>query len=173
MQILINILFVIEIIVCLLIVLVVLMQRPKNEGLGAAFGGGVTENMFGAQTTNVLQKFTRVLAVAFFVLTAALSWLQVKASTIKSEAQRQINATAPLPAAIPTPAPAASPAPVEVEQGKAPTPQGPSAVSQPVKVSSSPAPSASPAPAPGATPAPAATPSPASTPAPATPKPGE
>jgi len=39
--------------------LVILMQRPKSEGLGAAFGGGVTENIFGAQTTNVLVKFHR------------------------------------------------------------------------------------------------------------------
>ena len=31
--------------------LVILMQRPKSEGLGAAFGGAVTENLFGAQTT--------------------------------------------------------------------------------------------------------------------------
>ena len=55
MQIVINILLVIHVLVSLLIVFLVLMQRPKNEGLGAAFGGGVTDNLFGAQTTNVLQ----------------------------------------------------------------------------------------------------------------------
>ena len=43
-------------IICLLMVLIILMQRPKQEGLGAAFGGGVTDQMFGAQTSNVLQK---------------------------------------------------------------------------------------------------------------------
>ena len=59
MQIVINILLVIHVLVSLLIVFLVLMQRPKNEGLGAAFGGGVTDNLFGAQTTNVLQTITR------------------------------------------------------------------------------------------------------------------
>ena len=48
--------------VALLMMLVILMQRPKSEGLGAAFGGGVTENIFGAQTTNVLTKITGWLA---------------------------------------------------------------------------------------------------------------
>ena len=52
--------------VALLMMLVILMQRPKSEGLGAAFGGGVTENIFGAQTTNVLTKITGWLA-AFFL----------------------------------------------------------------------------------------------------------
>ena len=54
MAILLNVILVIYILVALLMILVILMQRPKSEGLGAAFGGGVTENIFGAQTTNVL-----------------------------------------------------------------------------------------------------------------------
>ena len=51
----------------LLIVLIVLMQRPKQEGLGAAFGGGMTDQMFGAQTTDVLQKGTVWLTVMFWI----------------------------------------------------------------------------------------------------------
>ena len=49
-------LIVILAIVCLLMIFAVLMQRPKQEGLGAAFGGGITDQVWGAQTTNVLQK---------------------------------------------------------------------------------------------------------------------
>jgi preprotein translocase subunit SecG len=75
MQILINSLLAIYVLVALLMVLMILMQRPKSEGLGAAFGGGVTENIFGAQTTNVLVKFTGWLAGIFFALTFALSVL--------------------------------------------------------------------------------------------------
>ena len=75
MQILINFLLAIYVLVALLMILVILMQRPKSEGLGAAFGGGVTENIFGAQTTNVLVKFTGWLTGIFFVLTFALSIL--------------------------------------------------------------------------------------------------
>src|ERR1700746_319873 len=75
MQILINVLLAIYVLVALLMVLVILMQRPKSEGLGAAFGGGVTENIFGAQTTNVLVKFTSWLTGIFFTLTFVLSIL--------------------------------------------------------------------------------------------------
>ena len=55
-----------------------LMQRPKQEGLGAAFGGGITDQVWGAQTTNVLQKATVFLAVTFFVITLILSVLVSK-----------------------------------------------------------------------------------------------
>ena len=72
MNILINVLLAIDMLVAVLMTLVILMQRPKSEGLGAAFGGGVTENIFGAQTTNVLTKFTGWLAGIFFVLTFVL-----------------------------------------------------------------------------------------------------
>ena len=75
MQILINFLLAVYVLVALLMILVILMQRPKSEGLGAAFGGGVTENIFGAQTTNVLVKFTSWLTGIFFALTFALSIL--------------------------------------------------------------------------------------------------
>ena len=43
---------------CALLLLVVLMQRPKQEGLGAAFGSQMTDQVFGAQTTDVLKKAT-------------------------------------------------------------------------------------------------------------------
>jgi preprotein translocase subunit SecG len=75
MQILINSLLAIYVLIALLMILVILMQRPKSEGLGAAFGGGVTENIFGAQTTNVLVKFTSYLTGMFFALTFVLSVL--------------------------------------------------------------------------------------------------
>src|SRR5712692_1388180 len=78
MSILINLLLGLWIFVALLMVLVILMQRPKSEGLGAAFGGAVTENIFGAQTTNVLVKFTAWLAGFFFVLTFVLSILYAR-----------------------------------------------------------------------------------------------
>ena len=58
MDILIGILTVVEVLVCLLMILIVLMQRPRQEGLGASFGDGAMTQLVGAQTTNVLQKGT-------------------------------------------------------------------------------------------------------------------
>lgn len=71
----INILLLIFVIVSFLMILVILMQRPKQEGLGAAFGAGVTDQVFGARTTGVLQKGTIFLASMFFILSLALAVL--------------------------------------------------------------------------------------------------
>ena len=71
----INLLLVIHVAICLLLALVVLMQRPKQEGLGAAFGGGLTDQAFGARTTDVLQKGTVYLGTLFFVITLVLAIL--------------------------------------------------------------------------------------------------
>jgi preprotein translocase subunit SecG len=85
-------------IVSVLIVLIVLMQRPKQEGLGAAFGGGMTDQMFGAQTTNVLQKGTVYLAVMFFVFALILSVLTAKSVRGDSESMDKMkNAVVPAP----------------------------------------------------------------------------
>ncbi len=118
MNILLNLCLAMFVLVALLMVLVILMQRPKSEGLGAAFGGAVTENIFGAQTTNVLVKFTAWLAGFFFAVTFALSILYAHRSTagesalrrelMKSQAAPQ---TSPAPTAAPQPSPVSSQAP--------------------------------------------------------------
>jgi preprotein translocase subunit SecG len=87
--------------ICFLLILTILMQRPKSEGLGAAFGGGLTDNLFGAQTTTVLTKFTVWLGGLFFLLTLIISVLHVKSSTGPTSIQKQL---------LSSPAPAASPA---------------------------------------------------------------
>src|SRR5437588_6099846 len=111
MSLLINLLSVFFVLVALLMVLVILMQRPKSEGLGAAFGGGVTENIFGAQTTNVLVKFTTWLAGIFFALTFGLSVLYAHRGTGGGRAfrkelmkQQAAPATSPVPPTPPPPA---------------------------------------------------------------------
>ncbi len=71
----INLMLVAFVIVCLLMTLLILMQRPKQEGLGAAFGGGVTDQVFGARTTNVLQRGTVYLGSLFFLLALGLAIL--------------------------------------------------------------------------------------------------
>jgi preprotein translocase subunit SecG len=109
MTLLINILLGIYVFVALLMMLIILMQRPKSEGLGAAFGGGVTENIFGAQTTNVLTKITGWLAAIFFLLTFFLSILYARKANRPSNLSQEVTAgTTPIPAASATPIPGAS-----------------------------------------------------------------
>ena len=157
---LINILLGLYVFVALLMILVILMQRPKSEGLGAAFGGGVTENIFGAQTTNVLTKITGWLAAMFFLLTFALSILYAHKGNTDSGLRRELMKSQPPTTASPS----ASPGP-----SSAVGPPG--TVTNPTPASTGPAPSVKPSDvAVGAVPAatssvPASTPAPPSTPA--------
>jgi preprotein translocase subunit SecG len=168
-NILINVLLAIWLLIALLMVLVILMQRPKSEGLGAAFGGAVTENIFGAQTTNVLVKFTAWLAGIFFVLTFTLSILYANRSVggntalrrelMKKQAAAQASPAVPASPAPPTSqsSPAASPAPDSgvgvLPAGSAPPVTSPAASAPPVA-----------SPAAGVSTAPAAAPSPTASP---------
>ena len=109
MTLLINILLGVYVFDALLMMLVILMQRPKSEGLGAAFGGGVTENIFGAQTTNVLTKITGWLAAIFFLLTFILSILYAHKANTGSNLTRELTkGQTPAPVASATPVPGAS-----------------------------------------------------------------
>jgi preprotein translocase subunit SecG len=108
MNLLINFCSVVFVLIAALMVLVILMQRPKSEGLGAAFGAGVTENIFGAQTTNVLVKFTTWLAGIFFVLTFALSVLYAHQGTTSSAFRRELMKNQPAAQTSPAPAKAQS-----------------------------------------------------------------
>ena len=129
MNLLINLLLGFFVLVSLLMVLVILMQRPKSEGLGAAFGGGVTDNIFGAQTTNVLVKFTTWLVGIFFVLTFAISILNAHKSTADSAFRRELMKKQAAPPTSPAPAaakssPVSSPAttPTQTSPGVSPAP---------------------------------------------------
>jgi|GEM_PF-538777 len=119
------------IVVSVLMILVILMQRPKSEGLGAAFGGGVTENIFGAQTTNVLTKITGWFAAIFFVLTFVLSILYAHQGNTKSDlrpdlmkGETPVSATAPVPNA-PSPGPSSAVGPPGTVTNLAPATNGP------------------------------------------------
>ena len=73
LNIIISLLTFILIIISLFMVLVILMQRASaNAGMGSAFGGGVAESAFGAETTNILTRATKWAAVAFFIIALAL-----------------------------------------------------------------------------------------------------
>ena len=107
LPIVINILLGIHVIVSILIVFFTLMQRPKNEGLGAAFGGGMTDNLFGAQTTNVLQTITKWLGGMFFALTLLLSFLYARQAKFGGALRQKLTApTQNAPATQPAGAPA-------------------------------------------------------------------
>ena len=136
MSIILSILIAIHVLVCALMILVVLMQRPRSEGLGSAFGGGITDNVFGSQTTNVLARFTTWMGIAFFSITLLLSILTAKANSGKTAVQKKLLSE-PIPAAVSTPAPTPQSTPEA-------TPATPTASATPVAESAQATPQATP-----------------------------
>jgi len=68
MSILLAVGIVILIFVSVVMGLLILMQRTKDGGIGAALGGGMAESAFGAETNTILSKTTIKFAIIFFVL---------------------------------------------------------------------------------------------------------
>jgi preprotein translocase subunit SecG len=95
---------VVLVVACPLMCLVILMQRSKQEGLGAAFGGGFTDSVWGAQTSNVLVKATVVFAATFFIVSIALARLYTVRTHLQKEAEpsslqeQLLNPTVPMTA---------------------------------------------------------------------------
>ncbi len=96
-------------------VLIILMQRPRSEGLGAAFGAGMTDSVFGAQTSNVLQKITVWCAALFFILTLSLTTISARKSSQSPIAKALQAEAAAAPKAPETAAPASAQATATAE----------------------------------------------------------
>jgi preprotein translocase subunit SecG len=127
--------------VCILVVLVILMQRPSaNAGMGSALGGGAAETVFGGESANVLSKMTTTLTVILFVLSFGL-YLGFVAR--EKPVTKALDAKATTPVAAPA-----------VPAATAPAATAPAAPKAPVATPTAPAPAAA---KPQSTPAPAAT----------------
>mgnify|MGYP001012325877 CR=1 FL=1 len=76
------------------LILIVLLQSGKGADIGAAFGGGSSQTVFGGRgAATFLSKATTVLAVLFMVMSVALTLLA-----------SQRDGTTVVPADRPTPA---------------------------------------------------------------------
>ena len=113
LSILIPILLTVLVIACVLLTLVILMQRPRSEGLGAAFGSGMTENIFGAQTTTVLTKATVYLGGIFFGVTLLLTILIARQSSERRTGllENELKNAKPAPTAMVAPKTGVVPSP--------------------------------------------------------------
>jgi preprotein translocase subunit SecG len=137
----ITILLIVYVIDCAFMGLVIMMQRSKQEGLGAAFGGGFTESVWGAQTSQVLVKATVWATIIFFVLSICLARLysyrgslNEKGSVVQQELSKPvapaITNTAPMTPAVPAATPKSTPA-TPAPVAPAPTPTNASAQAAP------------------------------------------
>ena len=106
MPIFIGFLYVVEVIVCLLLALVVMLQKPKDGGLGG-LAGSLGESVLGADAGNVLIKTTAILGAIFLLNTLVLARLTstVHSKSLMAAEPEAAAQTAPaLPAAPELPA---------------------------------------------------------------------
>ena len=104
---------VIHIIVCVALIMIVLLQTGKGADMGAAFGGGSSQTLFGSSgASTFLSKATTVAAVVFMLTSLTLAYMSgnQKASTIME------NGPAPVEQ------PATAPAGAESQGGEQPAP---------------------------------------------------
>ena len=105
-----EVIVVVDILAAVGLVALVLLQQGKGADMGAAFGSGASQTLFGSRgTANFLTRATAALAVVFFVANLTLAYLSAptKPTSITQDA--------------------APPAPVE----RAPVPAAPSPPSAP------------------------------------------
>jgi preprotein translocase subunit SecG len=89
-----QLILLVHVIIAILIVGLVLIQHGKGADIGASFGSGASNTLFGSRGTGgFLFKFTGGLALAFFVTSLTLSSLVA--------GQYQHTAVIPQPSSVP------------------------------------------------------------------------
>ena len=116
-----TILIILHVIVCIALIMIVLLQTGKGADMGAAFGGGGSQTLFGSTgASTFLSKATTGAAIIFMLTSLALAYMsshRTADSIIKST-----------PAPIEQPAPATQGGPATQESSapaqSAPATQG-------------------------------------------------
>jgi preprotein translocase subunit SecG len=115
---------IIHILVCLFLILIVLLQTGKGADIGAAFGGGSSQTLFGsAGPGGFLTKITTGVAIVFMITSISLAYMYSHRTGASVVRETQPKKTAPPPPPIPvekgTPiAPGQAPAPSQQPSGK-------------------------------------------------------
>jgi preprotein translocase subunit SecG len=87
-------LLIIHVLISVLLITLVLMQPDKSQGgIGAAFGGNATDNLFGgsAATSTAVSKVTTYLAVIFMILSLTIAIITAKEQKNRDSASK-VNA---------------------------------------------------------------------------------
>ncbi len=110
-----TILLVVHILVAISLIAIILLQQGRGATAGAAFGGGASGTVFGAQgSASFLSRTTSILALVFFsncLLLAYLATQQATPVSIGQQLEEHVNKPAAVqPAGAPAPTPATTPA---------------------------------------------------------------
>ena len=78
-----TLLLVLHIFVCLFLIFIVLIQGGKGADMGAAFGGGSSQTVFGGRgAATFLSKLTTGVAVVFMLTSLLLAIVSVRSGSI-------------------------------------------------------------------------------------------
>ncbi len=99
-----QLVLILHVLVAVSLIALVLLQHGKGADVGAAFGSGASNTMFGSTgSMPFLVKLTGVLAAVFFLTSLALGYFVGHRSTattqlqFSSQSQQQSSAPAPAP----------------------------------------------------------------------------
>lgn len=80
-----DVILIVDILAAVGIIGLVLLQQGKGADMGAAFGSGASQSLFGARgSANFLTRATAVLATIFFLSNISLAWLASKETAVSS-----------------------------------------------------------------------------------------
>jgi preprotein translocase subunit SecG len=130
-------LIVIHVIVCIALIMIVLLQTGKGADMGAAFGGGSSQTLFGSSgASTILSKATTVAAIVFMITSLGLAYVSSHrpGSSIMENVKPPVEQTAPTtgetnPGAAPAAEPTAAEPPV-AESGAESAPAEPDSPEQ-------------------------------------------
>ena len=107
-----DIILVIDVLSAVGLVGLVLLQQGKGADMGAAFGGGASQSLFGARgSSSFLSRTTAILATVFFLSNMALAWVTTREQKEATSVTRSVTEAPVAPVA-----PAAAPAPDKVPE---------------------------------------------------------
>jgi preprotein translocase subunit SecG len=93
-------LIIVHIIVCVALIMIVLLQTGKGADMGAAFGGGGSQSLFGSTgASTFLSKATTVAAVVFMLTSLGLAYvssLKGPTESIMETQKAPVEQTAPV-----------------------------------------------------------------------------
>ncbi|HMK37016.1 MAG TPA: preprotein translocase subunit SecG [Desulfomonilaceae bacterium] len=138
-----TLILIVHIVVCIALILIILLQSGKGADIGAVFGGGGSQTVFGSTgATPFLSKITIGAAVVFMITSIILTYFSGRVGSVAEKSIMSEQATTEMPKTPPMQPSGGTEAPKTEAPKTESAPAKPEGAQQPAAV-----PPASPAPA--------------------------